>query len=52
LKHTDTENALTELQDLLNTAVLSGDLNSSEILDISIKLDRLIVEYYLEKRKE
>lgn len=51
LKYTNKKDALTELQDLLNNAVLSSDLNSSEVLDISIRLDALIVEYYLDKKK-
>lgn len=51
MKYTNKKDALTELQDLLNNAVLSSDLNSSEVLDISIRLDALIVEYYLDKRK-
>lgn len=42
---------LSELQDILNDAVIHDNLLSPEILDISIKLDSLIVEYYLEQEK-
>lgn len=46
------KDALTEMQCLLNSLVVADNLLNPEILDISTKLDSLIVEYYMNKSQE
>lgn len=46
------KDALTEMQCLLNSLVVADNLLNPEILDISTKLDNLIVEYYLNNSQE
>lgn len=35
-----------ELREVLNKMLISGDLTSFDILEISIKIDELIIEYH------
>lgn len=37
---------ISELQNLLNSVVLPGNLHTDTIIQISKKLDKLIIEYY------
>ncbi len=45
LKQEKTKAAIVELQQLLNNEVVHGNLNSQEILNISVKLDVLIADF-------
>ena len=53
--NTDRKDRLRELQSQLNNVVIYDNLHSAEILELSTKLDELIVDYYLlpkEKKEE
>lgn len=52
MKNIKKKDALTEMQSLLNSLVIADNLLNPEILDISMKLDSLIVEYYVGKTRE
>lgn len=43
---------MVELRKLLNDAVISDNLHSPDILEISTRLDRAIVEFYSKNTKK
>ena len=52
MRYEKQKDKITELQNFLNSVAISDNLHSLDILQISMKLDNLIVDYYSELIKE